>query len=252
MSHLITDYCARGLDAAKPGSPNIGAGETGFYWATDTLKLYGWTGAAWAQVNTGTGGPSIVQVASMAGASHAPGVVLAGAPTAGNLLVAFASDQATAPSINTAAGWSSLGTASAAQDGYGIAIRLAQGGDSATQIPFNDTHQGTATVYEVNNASGGLPSFALGFSGTAVAETPNNTKATGSGGIILGVFVNRTTVGPTSITGTGVTADTAGNVTGVGRAVAPFHISGATNGLNTVTANYATSQGGMFAAICVG
>lgn len=250
MSHVITDYVARGLDAAKPVSPNIGAGETGFYWATDTLKLYGWTGATWTQVNTGTGGTSIVQVKSVAAASHATGLTLGAAPTLGNLLVAFGTDQASSPSIG--AGWQMLQTASAANDGYGVAIKLAGAGESTTQTPFSDAHQGTTTIFEVNNAAGGLVTVDLNFNNTAAAETPKNTKSTGGGGLILGVFVNRTTVGPTSITGTGVTADAAGNTTGVGRAVAPFHISGPTSGSNTVTANYATAQQGFFGAISVG
>lgn len=250
MSHVITDYVARGLDAAKPVSPNIGAGETGFYWATDTLKLYGWTGAAWTQVNTGTGGTSIVQVKSVAAASHATGLTLGAAPTLGNLLVAIATDQASSPSIG--AGWQMLQQASAANDGYGVAIKLAGAAESATQTPFSDAHQGTQTIFEVNNGAGGLITADLAFNNTAVAEVVKSTKATGGGGLVLGVFVNRSVTGPTSITGSGVTADAAGNTTGVGRAVATFHISGPTNGNNTVTANYATAQGGAFVAIAIG
>lgn len=251
MSHVITDYCARGLDAAKPGSPNIGAGETGFYWATDTLKLYGWTGAAWTQVNTGTGGASIIQVKSAALANHTTGVTLGSAPINGNFLVALVSDQATSPSPG--AGWLSLGTASAAQDGYGVFIKLAGAGESATQTPCSDTHQGTITIFELNNAAGGILTAVTGYSASnSSAQSPVNTKATGGGGIIVGVFVNRSINLPTGITGTGVTADTAGNTTGVGRAVAPFHVAGPTNGVNTVTVTYAAAEGGVFIALSVG
>lgn len=195
---------------------------------------------------------TIVQVKSAANASNAVGVTLNAAPTAGNFLVALITDQATAPSLNSAAGWFNMGEASGAQDGWGVFVRRAVAGDSATQQPCSDTHQGTITIYEINNGAGGIANGIINYSGTAVVESPINTKITGGGGLILGVFVNRTTTGPTSITGTGVSADAAGNVTGVGRAVAPFHISNPLNGANNVTANYATSQGGTFAAISVG
>jgi hypothetical protein len=39
---------------------------------------------------------------------------------------------------------------------------------------------------------------------------------------------------------------------GVSRFAAAFHIAGAVNGPNGVTANYATAQGGVFMAISVG
>lgn len=194
--------------------------------------------------------PTVVQVASAALASHLTGVTLGAAPTLGNFLVALISDQATSPS--PAAGWQSLGTASAAQDGYGVFIHAVGAGESATVVPCSDSHQGTITIYEINNAAGGIITPVPGYNGTAVVEGAISSKITGGGGLIVGVFVNRTTVGPTSITGTGVTADAAGNTTGVGRAVAPFHVTGPVNGANNVTANYATSQGGLFVSCSLG
>lgn len=253
MSHVITDYMARGLDAAKPGAPNISAGETGLYWATDTLKLYGWTGAAWVQVNTGVGGTAIVQVKSAAVASVATGVTLGAAPTNGNFLVAFIADQAAFPTVNAAGGWISLGTsAAAANDDGAVFIKLAGAGESATQTPSTSAHQGVITIFELSNAAGGYLTTAVDQTGTAIAKTATSTKSTGGGGLIIGVFVNRSTTGPTSLTGTGVTADAAGNITGVGRAAAPFHVTGPTSGLNTITANYATSQGAIFMAVSIG
>lgn len=249
MAHVITDYAARGLDAAKLAVPNIGAGETGFYWATDTLKLYGWTGVAWTQVNTGVGGASIVQVKSAALANMSVGVTLGAAPTNGNLLVAFIADQAGAPTAG--AGWVTLITGFAANDDTCIMIKLAGAGESTTQTPTSSAHQGCITIYEMNNAAGGYPTEVHDFAAaTAVAETPKATKT--SGGIVLGVFVNRSTTGPTSLTGTNVTADAAGNITGVGRAVAPFHITPSVAGNNGVTANYGTAQAGCFMALSVG
>ncbi len=59
-STTIIDYLQRGTFASRPASPAtpgaISASATAFYWATDTLVLYMWTGAAWAIVGSGTGG----------------------------------------------------------------------------------------------------------------------------------------------------------------------------------------------------
>lgn len=59
-STLLTDYIQRGTFAGRPASPatpgTIAANATAFYWATDTLVLYMWTGAAWVIVGSGTGG----------------------------------------------------------------------------------------------------------------------------------------------------------------------------------------------------
>lgn len=245
----ITDFMSSGTLAARPATPpGLGTGEIAIYYTTDTLHMFAYVGGAWVQIDSAGSAPTIVQVKSVCQASHATGITMGSAPVNGNLLVAFGSDQTSSPSIGT--GWEMLQQASAANDGYGVAIKLAGAGESATQTPFSDSHQGTITLYEVNNAAGGLVSVDLAFSNTAVVETAKSTKA--SSGLVLGVFVNRTTTGPTSITGTGVSADAAGNATGVGRACAPFHISAPANGSNTVTANYATSQGGQFVAIALG
>lgn len=194
---------------------------------------------------------TFVQVKSAALASHATGVTFGVAPTQGNLLVALISDQASSPSVNTAGGWFNLGSASAAQDGYGIFVKLAGASEPANQTPCTDTHQGTITIFEVNNGSGGIPTAVPGYNAAAVAENPVCTKITGGGGLIVGVYVNRSLNLPTSITGTNVAAKAAGNTTGVGRAVAPFIITSPLNNTNTVTANYAVAEGGVFMGLGV-
>src|SRR4051812_26434428 len=63
----ITDFIAYGLDASKPATPNVPTGDASYYFATDTGKLYCWTGSAWTQVGgvaganpTATAGPAAV------------------------------------------------------------------------------------------------------------------------------------------------------------------------------------------------
>jgi hypothetical protein len=55
-STLMTDYVGRGTFANRPPAPPIPANGTAFYFATDTIVLYMWTGAAWVIAGSGTGG----------------------------------------------------------------------------------------------------------------------------------------------------------------------------------------------------
>lgn len=55
-STLVTDYIARGLDAAKPVSaPLIAANAASFYFATDTGFLYSWNNSSWELIAGGAG-----------------------------------------------------------------------------------------------------------------------------------------------------------------------------------------------------
>jgi hypothetical protein len=54
MSGLITNYMAIGLASARPVSPTITSGAAAFYFATDTLVLSTWSGAAWVNLASGT------------------------------------------------------------------------------------------------------------------------------------------------------------------------------------------------------
>ncbi len=47
---VITDYLGRGTFAARPATPPVPTGGTGFYYATDTTVLYVWDGTAWQTV----------------------------------------------------------------------------------------------------------------------------------------------------------------------------------------------------------
>lgn len=44
-------YLAAGLASARPATPDVAAGASSCYLATDTGKFFVWTGAAWAQTN---------------------------------------------------------------------------------------------------------------------------------------------------------------------------------------------------------
>jgi hypothetical protein len=46
---IITDYLGRGTAAARPVTPPVPTGGTSFYYATDTLEISVWNGAAWVK-----------------------------------------------------------------------------------------------------------------------------------------------------------------------------------------------------------
>lgn len=52
-STLIVDYIGRGVFASRPTTPNIPAGATAVYVATDTGAIYAWNGSAWLTVGGG-------------------------------------------------------------------------------------------------------------------------------------------------------------------------------------------------------
>lgn len=84
---VINDYVAYGLDASKPVSPNIGTGDASYYYATDTLILYCWTGASWTSIIGGGGSTAIYSNPVLVGSSADTGSFA----TMGNIF---------APSIN--------------------------------------------------------------------------------------------------------------------------------------------------------
>ena len=55
-STIIIDYLGSGTFANRPATPPIASSATSFYFATDTVVLYIWNGAAWVIVGSGTGG----------------------------------------------------------------------------------------------------------------------------------------------------------------------------------------------------
>ncbi len=69
MTDLISDYIASGLDANKPtGAPSIHTGEGSVYYATDTGKLYCWTGSVWTALS---GGGAITLVSTQTASASA-------------------------------------------------------------------------------------------------------------------------------------------------------------------------------------
>ena len=237
----ITDYATVGTYAARPATPNTAAGEISFYYETDTSHLFCYViGTGWVQIDSG---PAIVQQKAATGSGS---VTLAGAPTAGNLLVAFTSDGGTSESA--ASGWTKIAFTVAANDGAGIYWKLAGAGESTTQTPTTATPAGIC-IFEIANASPGVFTQNADLSGTAIAASTTSTKSTGNS-LIIGMACNRSaTVAPTSITGAtllGVIAQ------GSSRTVQMFRVTTPVNGTNTVTANYATSQGAIIPMIEIG
>lgn len=194
---------------------------------------------------SGGAAPTIVQNALVAVASHATGITLLAAPTNGNLLIAFCSDTTTSPTIG--AGWTMIASASAAQDGYGIAWKLAGAGESVTQVPFSDAHAGIISLFECNTAASGAFSAFTGFtSAPNITENLFNQKP--SQALIVGVVIVRALVNATGFTG--ATADN--QTTGQGRGGNNFHVTAPAQGNNAVTANYAAAQGGLMVSLALG
>lgn len=244
-ARTILNFMSSGLHSARPATPTLNTGEIAFYYETDTNHLFAYVSGGWTQIDSSSAGATIVQEVSAALSSHATGVTMTSGPVQGNLLIAMISDQVSLPTVNT--GWTELQTKTGVNDDAAIMYKLAGASESTSQTPCSDTHQGTITIYEISGGSAAPFDIVEDYSGSAVTETAHSGK---SSGLIIGVFVNRSLTGPTSITGTNVTADTP--VSGVSRTIAPFHISPAADGANTATANYGTSQGGLFIAVSVG
>lgn len=239
--HKITDYIAYGTHAARPAAPSLGANEIALYYESDTLHMFAWVSGAWVQVD-GAPAPTIVQQKANTGSG---GVTFAAAPTLGNLLVGLTSDIGTSESPS--AGWTKLAFNSAAQDGAGIFWKLAGAGESTTQTPTTATPGGVC-VFEISNASPGAFTQNVDLSGTAIAASTTSTKTSGS--LIIGMACNRNAaVAPTSITGATLLGAIA---QGSSRTVQMFKVTAPVNGINTVTANYASSQGGVIPMIEIG
>lgn len=237
----ITDYAAVGTHAARPATPNTAAGEISFYYETDTSHLFCYIiGTGWVQTDNA---PSIVQQKAVVNAGSA---VMGSGPVLGNLLIALTADPGT--SENPGSGWTRLAFNSAVNDGVGIFWKLAGASESTTQTPTTATPAGMV-IFEVANASPGAFTQNPDLSGTAIAASTTSTKKSGSG-LVLGMACNRSaSVAPTSITGATLLGSA---VQGSSRTVQPFRVTTPTNGTNTVTANYASSQGAVIPMIDVG
>ncbi|HEY6019843.1 MAG TPA: hypothetical protein VIY48_08035 [Candidatus Paceibacterota bacterium] len=192
--------------------------------------------------------PTVVQNGTVYVAAHSTGITLAGAPASGNLLVALVSDKTSQPTAS--AGWNTMSRLIKSGDGYGIFWKIAGAGESATQTPCSDANAGTISLYELHTA---IPSVfeAPDFSAATVTnQTLLNARS--SGGLIIGTFVNTSgTVAPV-LSGTNVTSDAAQSNVGGARTSANFHVTGAVQINNVVTATYSTAQSGQCIAIAIG
>ena len=200
-------------------------------------------GTTWTPT-TPSGGPipTIVQEASTAG--NIGPVTLGVAPTQNNLLFAITCDNGV--SENPSSGWTKLFFASAVNDGVGFLYKIAGASEGTTQTPTTSTAPGSVTVFEIANAT---PSWLYAenkdLSGSAIAATVQASLAQ----LVIGVACNRSTTGPTSITGATLLG---AGVSGGSRFAQPFKVTAPIIGTNTITANYATSQGAAIPMIEIG
>lgn len=236
----ITDYQTWGLAAARPATPAGDSAATSFYYATDTGALSVYASGAW---HTVSGGPAFVQAKA---AVNTNSVVMAAAPTQFNLLVAITSDLGSSETAGS--GWTKINFTAGAQDGSGFFWKVAGASESTTQTPLTALSTGSVTVFEFSNATpAALWINNVDLSGTAIAASITIARKVAP--LVVGVATNRSTTGPTSITGATLIGSP---VTGGSRAAQPFQITSPVQGSNTVTANYATSQGATIPMIEIG
>jgi hypothetical protein len=239
---LLSDFCGTGLAAAMPASPNVPAGAMAFYYQADTTTLKLWNGSAWITAPAGVT-PTIVQNNSNVGASI-DSVVMGSAPTNGNLLVAICIGNTI---DSPGSGWSDFAhvTTSGPSLDFHFAIytKIAGAGESTTQQPMSSTQNCGITIYEIG--SGGACSLWNDNEAQSGTATTTTLKTLGARGLIIGAVLNaNATTQPSSYTG--ATADT--GVTGGGRAQQGFHVTNPISGSNVVTANYGSSQSGVYMA----
>jgi hypothetical protein len=239
---VLTSYIGQGLLAARPATPTLVTGAAGFWYSTDTNILSVYAGGAWHDIVSGA--PTLIQQKAVVNTNS---VTLGAAPTQGNLLLAITTDLGT--SETASAGWTKISFTSAANDGSGFFWKVAGVSESATQTPLTGLSTGSCTIFELNNATpAALFANNVDLSGTAIAASI--TAAKSKSGIILGVASNRSAaVAPTSITNATMLGAA---VQGGSRTVQPFKVTAPAQGVNTVTANYASSQGAAIPMIEVG
>lgn len=240
-SHIV-DYVTWGLASARPSTPAGDSTAASFYYATDTGVLSVYASGSWHNVTAASTDPAVVQQKAVVNSNS---VTLGSTPVQNNLLLAITDDPGVSETANT--GWTKISFVSAAQDGVGFFWKTAGASESTTQQPITGTlSTGSTTVFEISNATpAALFANNVDLSGTAIAASITAAKAK----LIVGAATNRTSTGPTSITGA---TNLGSTVSGGSRAVQPFKITSPAIGSNTVTANYATSQGATIPMIEIG
>lgn len=238
---VLTSYIGQGLLANRPVTPVLVTGAAGLWYSTDTTTLSVYAGGSWHDVKGGAA--TLVQQKA---AVNTNSVTLGTGPVQGNLLLAITTDLGVGETAS--AGWTKISFTSAANDGAGFFWKVAGAGESTTQAPLTGLTTGSTTVFEISNATpAALFANNVDLSGTAIAASLTGAKVVG--GLILGVACNRSLTGPTSITNATLLGAA---VTGGSRAVQPFKVTTPAQGVNTVTANYGTSQGAAIPMIEVG
>lgn len=237
----ITDYQTWGLAAARPATPAGDSAATSFYYATDTGVLSVYASGAWHAVTAASSDPAVVQQKAVVNTNT---MTLGSGPVQNNLLLAITSDLGSSETAGS--GWTRINFTAGAQDGSGFFWKVAGVSESTTQTPLTGLSTGSLTIFEISNATpAALWINNVDLSGTAIAASLTAAKAK----LIVGVATNRSTTGPTSITGATLLGST---VSGGSRAAQPFKVASPAIGSNTVTANYATSQGATIPMIEIG
>lgn len=158
-SRTIGEYLGADILANRPVTPDVVAGCSALYYATDTTEFFAWDGSAWANAGAAPG-PSILQSASASVASAATGITLPGAPTPGNLMICVYHNAGTL-SVNANTGWQRLGTGGATSNNTNFYMRWVLSGDTAAQVPASGTTTGNYFLYEFENAKAGAISNIL-------------------------------------------------------------------------------------------
>lgn len=188
-------------------------------------------------------------VQSAQGISGAGGVVMSAAPTAGNLLICFASDGTTIPTLNAA--WTLVGSI-ALNPRSAIGWRIAGSGESTSQVVASAPAATTCAIYEFKSPTGWPSNPVFNYSlQMNTAQTPATVTSASLGVVPLGGFVvafcNSNTAGNTSptaftgVSGAGFTIDITNFHAASGGAVG--------NGMCGYVLNPTLDAGGNFTAI---
>ena len=154
---------------------------------------------------------AIVQFAS---ADNSMSVVMGGAPTNGNLLLAICTHWSNNPTVNT--GWTGLDNIDGSTgDGVKGAYKYAGAGESTTQAPFNNGTAQQCVVYEISGVSGTIGTdLKTRHQAVDISASPafNSTSFnTGSDNVmIIGAMSGNVSTGTTEQNGSvtaGITAD---------------------------------------------